>query len=126
MTTNRSATDRSLVAVARETFFPAMREPLSSSSQPWGLLPTTRFWDNWQHRWLALPLTMPMMLLFALALVSIPGMLQWPVLTAVLCVAWGHLTHGIVEHRMRSEAQQRTMLAPAHVARAALPAARRR
>jgi len=123
MTTKRSTT---LVSVARETFFPAMREPLTASPQRFGLLPTKRFWDNWQHRMLALPITLPMMLLFALALVSIPGMLQWPVLTAVLCVAWGHVTHGIVEHRMRSELQHRAMLAPVPVThRAALPPSRR-
>lgn len=107
MTSNRSGTPVTAVAVVRESLFPPVREPLSASSQAWGILPTQRFWQNWEHRWLALPLTLPMMAAFVLVLLAIPGMLQMPAVTAVLCMAWGHLSYGIVERRMRRLAERR-------------------
>jgi len=99
----------SVTAVALESFFPPMRQPLSASPQPLGFLPTQRFWDNWHHRWLALPMTLPMMFAFVLVLLAIPGMLQMPLLTAALCMFWGHISYGIVERRIRRLAKSQAM-----------------
>jgi len=96
----------SLGIAVRNLLAPRTTTPLFETEQRFGILPTAAFWSDYHNRWLAFPLTFPMMMLFVAGLVATGG-LAYPLVSAVLCAAFGQLSYGLVERRLRELVRER-------------------